>query len=115
MPTRTRTITWHDPAEAAALVGGLSGLEILHRIASGLVPPPPAAELVGFRPTYVMPGRVVFAYEPREDGGLGRVVPGDGAGARAHVVSSRWRGRVVGCISKRTLDEWVSKCNYVAS
>ncbi len=64
---RTRTITWHDPAEAAALSRGLSGLEILHRISSGLIPAPPAAELVGFAPTYVMPGRVVFAYEPRED------------------------------------------------
>ena len=65
--TRTRTITWQDPAEAAALSDGLSGLEILHRISSGLIPAPPAAALVGFEPTYVMPGRVVFAYEPRED------------------------------------------------
>jgi uncharacterized protein (TIGR00369 family) len=65
--TRTRTITWHDPAEAAALSAGLSGLEILHRISSGLIPAPPAASLVGFEPTYVMPGRVVFAYEPREE------------------------------------------------
>ena len=65
--TRTRTISWHDPAEAAALSQGLSGLEILHRIASGLIPPPPAADLVGFEPAYVTPGRVVFAYEPREE------------------------------------------------
>lgn len=64
---RTRTITWQDPAEAAALSDGLNGLEILHRITSGLIPAPPAAELVGFAPTYVMPGRVVFAYEPREE------------------------------------------------
>jgi uncharacterized protein (TIGR00369 family) len=65
--TRTRTITWHDPAEAAALSDGLTGLEILHRITSGLIPPPPAAALVGFEPIYVMPGRVVFAYRPREE------------------------------------------------
>jgi uncharacterized protein (TIGR00369 family) len=65
--TRSRTITWHDPAEAAALSAGLSGLEILHRISSGLIPAPPAAALVGFEPSFVMPGRVVFAYEPRED------------------------------------------------
>jgi uncharacterized protein (TIGR00369 family) len=65
--TRTRTITWHDPAEAVALADGLPGLEILHRISSGLIPAPPAAELVGFTPSYVMPGRVVFAYEPREE------------------------------------------------
>ena len=65
--TRSRTITWQDPADAAALSQGLTGLEILHRITSGLIPAPPAAELVGFAPTYVMPGRVVFAYEPREE------------------------------------------------
>jgi uncharacterized protein (TIGR00369 family) len=65
--TRTRTITWNDPAEAAVLSDGLTGLEILHRISSGLIPAPPAAALVGFEPTYVMPGRVVFAYEPREE------------------------------------------------
>ena len=65
--TRTRTITWHDPAEAAALSSGLHGLEILHRISSGLIPGPPAVALVGAAPTYVMPGRVVFAYEPREE------------------------------------------------
>ncbi len=65
--TRSRTITWHDPAESAALSDGLNGLEILHRITSGLIPGPPAAELVGFAPTYVMPGRVVLAYEPREE------------------------------------------------
>ena len=65
--TRTRTITWHDPAEAAALSAGLSGLELLHRISSGLVPGPPVASLVGFEPSFVMPGRVAFAYEPREE------------------------------------------------
>lgn len=65
--TRTRTITWNDPAETAVLSDGLNGLEILHRISSGLIPGPPAASLVGFAPTYVMPGRVVFSYEPREE------------------------------------------------
>ena len=65
--TRSRTITWQDPAEAAVQSQGLTGLEILHRISSGLISGPPAAELVGFAPTYVMPGRVVFAYEPREE------------------------------------------------
>jgi uncharacterized protein (TIGR00369 family) len=65
--TRSRTIEWHDPAEAMALSAGLSGLEILHRISSGLIPGPPAAALVGFAPSFVMPGRVVFAYEPREE------------------------------------------------
>ena len=65
--TRTRTITWHDPAESAKLAQGLDGLEILHRITSGLIPPPPAADLVGFHPVFVTPGYVVFGYEPREE------------------------------------------------
>jgi uncharacterized protein (TIGR00369 family) len=67
MSARTRTITWHDPVETAGLASGLTGLEFLHRIVSGQIPPPPVAELVGFTPTFVMPGRVVFAYEPREE------------------------------------------------
>ncbi len=65
--TRTRTITWHDPVETAALGRDLTGLEALHRIGNGLLPPPPVAELVGFHPIFVTPGYVVFAYEPREE------------------------------------------------
>ena len=73
--TRSRTITWHDPAEAAASSRSLTGLEFLHRLTSGLIPVPPVAELLGLRCTYVMPGRVVFDYEPREEhyGSLGAV------------------------------------------
>ena len=67
MSARTRTITWHDPLETAGLARGLSGLDFLHRSASGQIPAPPVAELVGFQPTFVLPGRVVFAYEPREE------------------------------------------------
>ncbi len=72
---RSRTITWHDPAEAAASAYSLPGLEFLHRLTSGLVPVPPVAELLGLRGTYVLPGRVVFEYEPREEqyGALGAV------------------------------------------
>jgi uncharacterized protein (TIGR00369 family) len=65
--TRTRTITWHDPVESAAFASGLTGLEYLHRQTSGLIPAPPVAELIGLRGTYVMPGRVTFEYEPREE------------------------------------------------
>ena len=64
---RTRTISWHDPADAARQAHGLTGLEALHRIGNGLLPPPPVADLVGFQPVFVSPGFVVFAYEPREE------------------------------------------------
>src|SRR5918998_5839929 len=72
---RSRTITWHDPAEAAASAQALPGLEFLHRLTSGLIPLPPVVELLGLRGTYVLPGRVVFEYEPREEhyGSLGAV------------------------------------------
>jgi uncharacterized protein (TIGR00369 family) len=66
-PERHRLVTWHDPADLRRLAEGLSGLDVLHRFASGQLPPPPVAELVGFRPTFVSPGLVVFAYEPREE------------------------------------------------
>ena len=45
---------------------GLTGLEFLHRQTSGLIPAPPVSDLIGLRGTYVMPGRVTFEYEPRE-------------------------------------------------
>ena len=65
--TRSRTITWHDPVESAAYAQGLTGLELLHRQTSGLLPAAPVEELIGLRGTYVMPGRVTFEYEPREE------------------------------------------------
>lgn len=66
-PDRTRIVTWQDPAELRRAAHGLTGLELLHRIASRQLPPPPVADLVGFAPTFVAPGHVVFAYEPREE------------------------------------------------
>jgi uncharacterized protein (TIGR00369 family) len=64
---RSRTITWHDPVESAAHAQGLTGLEFLHRQTSGLIPAAPVADLIGLRGTFVMPGRVTFEYEPREE------------------------------------------------
>jgi len=77
-PDRHRLITWQDPIETAAHARALSGLEFLHRLTSGLIPAAPVAELVGLRSTYVMPGRVVFEYWPREEhyNGLGAVDSG---------------------------------------
>ena len=66
-PARHRLVTWHDPADLRRRAQGLTGLDVLHRFASGLLPAPPVAELVGFEPTFVSPGLVVFAYEPREE------------------------------------------------
>lgn len=66
-PDRSRMVTWQDPAELRRAGHELTGLELLHRIASKQLPPPPAAELLGLAATFVSPGLVVFSYAPREE------------------------------------------------
>ena len=66
-PDRYRVVTWQDPAALRRAAHELTGLELLHRIAGHQLPPPPVADLVGFAPTFVSPGLVVFGYEPREE------------------------------------------------
>jgi uncharacterized protein (TIGR00369 family) len=63
---RSRTFTWQDPAATAAAGAALSGLDYLSAIASGELPPPPIAELLGFEIVDVEPGRAVFAAQPAE-------------------------------------------------
>src|ERR1044072_6789204 len=62
---RTRTISWDPPVDAARQADGLTGLEALHRIGNGLLPPPPVADLAGLHPIFVTPCYVVFASYPR--------------------------------------------------
>jgi len=62
---RAKTVQWYDPAVTAA-GSGLSGLEFLRAIRDGKLPPAPIAALMGFRPTEVEPGRVVFEGTPDE-------------------------------------------------
>jgi uncharacterized protein (TIGR00369 family) len=45
--TRSRTVTWEDPAATAALVRGRSGLEALQAMIAGEIPPPPIVRLLG--------------------------------------------------------------------
>lgn len=63
---RTRTVTWKDPTITGRLAGTASGLELLQRMIRGELPPPPIAELLGFRLVQVEPGFAVFEIEPRE-------------------------------------------------
>ncbi|MGW6442592.1 PaaI family thioesterase [Lentzea sp. NPDC055074] len=63
---RTRNVTWADPHRTAALAMKLDGLDFLRGIASGEIPPPPVAELIGARMVSVDKGSVVFALEPEE-------------------------------------------------
>ena len=66
-PDRYRMVTWQDPDELRRAGQQLTGLELLHRVASRQLPPPPAAELLGLGVTFVSPALVVFSYEPREE------------------------------------------------
>ena len=66
MQPRERTIAWDDPVAAAAGAKGLPGLEYMHRIAAGEIPPPPMAVLLGFELVEVSEGRAVFAVTPQE-------------------------------------------------
>ena len=65
-PTRTRTITWEDPATTFERARSLSGMEYLQAIMSGELPPPPIALTLGMHPVELGEGRAVFAAEPAE-------------------------------------------------
>ncbi|HXN55892.1 MAG TPA: PaaI family thioesterase, partial [Myxococcales bacterium] len=65
-PTRTRTITWHDPIASAAAGRELSGLAYLQAMVRGELPRPPIGILMDFNVAEVEKGRVVFEVEPAE-------------------------------------------------
>lgn len=63
---RERTHQWSDPRETAASAMHSDGLTFIRAMASGEVPPPPIATLLGMSVAEVEPGRVVFTLEPAE-------------------------------------------------
>jgi uncharacterized protein (TIGR00369 family) len=63
---RTRTYCWHDPAATAADGLKLAGIDYMRAIASGELPPPPIASLLGFELVEVHEGRAIFAVTPAE-------------------------------------------------
>lgn len=63
---RTLMVSWEDPAPGAEAARSMSGLEYLRAMASGELPAPPLAHLVGFGLHEVGEGRVVFECEPGE-------------------------------------------------
>lgn len=63
---RTRTVTWDDPYAGAAKGASMAGIDYLRDIASGAVPQPPIAALLGFELAEVEEGRVTFEAEPAE-------------------------------------------------
>lgn len=63
---RTRTVAWDDPFISAGLAGTEPGIVLLRKLVNGEVPPPPIAQLLGFRLVQVEPGFAVFEIEPAE-------------------------------------------------
>jgi uncharacterized protein (TIGR00369 family) len=64
--TMSRTETLARPASPLPLeeIAGLSGLEVMQRLLSGALPPPPFAITTGILPIEVEEGRVVFEGRP---------------------------------------------------
>jgi uncharacterized protein (TIGR00369 family) len=63
---RTRTYSWEDPLAFLERAVGLTGLEVMQKMAAGELPQPPIAATLGFRLIEVEPGRAVFECEPAE-------------------------------------------------
>jgi uncharacterized protein (TIGR00369 family) len=65
--TRSRTLSWQDPGETAAIGASMTGIEYMQALASGELPPPPIAVLMNIAPIELEPGRAVFAGYPGEE------------------------------------------------
>ncbi len=63
---RRRTVSWSDPAAAAAAVRQLSGRDALEALRSGAIPPPPAVVLLGIEIGAIGDGQVEMMLEPGE-------------------------------------------------
>jgi uncharacterized protein (TIGR00369 family) len=63
---RVRTVRWDDPMIGATAAVSMSGLDYLRAIASGEIPPPPIAVLLGFGLERVDTGRATFTVESGE-------------------------------------------------
>jgi len=64
--TRRRTVDWQDPGAVRAAAQGLTGLEIMHGIRDGTLPPPPMARMLGIDCIRAEPGEVVMELDPQE-------------------------------------------------
>lgn len=64
---RERLVTWEDPLASASALRAMSGLDAIRAVRDGRVPPPPIANLIGFRIVEVDEGRVVFEGTPAEE------------------------------------------------
>jgi uncharacterized protein (TIGR00369 family) len=63
---RTLNVTWQDPRTLSDAARKMAGIDFLRAICAGELPPPPIAQVLGFRLAEVEAGRVVFECTPGE-------------------------------------------------
>src|SRR5512138_2992851 len=63
---RTKTVSWDDPSPTLEAVRTLTGIEWLRAMARREAPPPPLADVLGFRLEEIEEGKVVVTLEPAE-------------------------------------------------
>lgn len=63
---RTRTYSWLDPFAVVEAGARLSGIDLLRKIVTGELPPPPIADTLDFALVEVEDGRAVFEAVPAE-------------------------------------------------
>jgi len=66
VPPRSRAVAWEDQSPTLAAATSATGLEVMRAIASGALPAPPVAQLLGFGIERVDEGNVVFTMPPIE-------------------------------------------------
>ncbi|HEX9497196.1 MAG TPA: PaaI family thioesterase [Mycobacterium sp.] len=64
--SRSRVVTWHDPAPSTARGLAMAGLDYLRAMIDGTLPPPPICQLMRYDIVSAESGRVVFTCEPDE-------------------------------------------------
>src|SRR3954454_12487631 len=111
--SRERTISWEDPMEIVRGADGLTGLELMQKLAAGELPPPPITQTLGMGLLEVERGRAVFTLEAGEP--LYTPIGVVHGGAVATLLDS-----VLGCAVHTTLPAGVGytsleiKVNYTA-
>ncbi|WP_248579525.1 PaaI family thioesterase [Nocardioides sp. InS609-2] len=63
---RSRTVTWHDPMVGASQGLARSGIDYIHAMIDGELPPPPISGLMQLEIVSATPGHVVFTCLPDE-------------------------------------------------
>ena len=61
---RSRTVTWQDPLRSAEAGLEMAGIDYIHAMIAGRIPPPPISKLIQMDLTEAEPGRVVFTCTP---------------------------------------------------